>query len=105
MSRATALLLAAACLASSGCGDSAPAKPLAAPEITLTAAEKEVWAQLPPDRSAIPVLLYHGIGPESDFANASDASYGIDAKDFATQMTEIRHAGYETAACRRSSTS
>jgi Polysaccharide deacetylase len=42
------------------------------------------------------VLLYHGIGPESDFANAADADYGVDADDFATQMTMIRHAGYET---------
>ena len=55
-----------------------------------------MWAKLPPDRSAIPVLLYHGIGPESDFSNAADASYGIDADDFAKQMTEIHHAGYET---------
>ena len=66
------------------------------PEVTLTSAEKELWAELPPDRSAIPVLLYHGIGPEGDFSNAADASYGIDAQDFATQMTEIHHAGYQT---------
>ena len=55
-----------------------------------------MWAKLPPDRSAIPVLLYHGIGPESDFSNAADASYGIGADDFAKQMTMIQHAGYET---------
>jgi Polysaccharide deacetylase len=55
-----------------------------------------VWAKLPPDRSAIPVLVYHGIGPESDFSNASDASYGIGTEDFAKQMTMIHHAGYET---------
>jgi peptidoglycan/xylan/chitin deacetylase (PgdA/CDA1 family) len=96
MSRWTALLVASACLAVSGCGDSGPAKPLPASAVTLTSAEKELWAKLPPDRSAIPVLLYHGIGPESDFANAADASYGVDVEDFATQMTEIRHAGYET---------
>jgi poly-beta-1,6-N-acetyl-D-glucosamine N-deacetylase len=64
--------------------------------VTLTPEEKQVWAKLPPDRSAIPVLLYHGIGPESDFSNAADASYGIDADDFAKQMTEIHHAGYQT---------
>ncbi len=96
MSRLTPLLAALACLALNGCGDSSSAKPLPAPEVTLTSAEKEVWAMLPPDRSAIPVLVYHGIGPEGDFSNAADASYGIDAQDFATQMTEIRHAGYQT---------
>ena len=69
---------------------------LTAPRVTLTSEEKGVWAELPPDRSAIPVLVYHGIGPEGDFSNAADASYGIDAQDFATQMTEIQHAGYQT---------
>lgn len=55
-----------------------------------------MWAPLPPDRSAIPVLLYHGIGPETAFANADDAAYGVDADDFEKQMTMIEHAGYET---------
>ncbi len=55
-----------------------------------------MWAPLPLDRSAIPVLLYHGVGPESDFANASDAEYGVGVEDFAKQMTMIAHAGYET---------
>jgi hypothetical protein len=96
MKRWTALLAALACLALNGCGDSDSATPLPAPAVTLTSAEKELWANLPPDRSAIPVLVYHGIGPEGDFSNATDASYGIDAEAFATQMTEIRHAGYET---------
>ncbi len=62
----------------------------------LTAEEKRVWAPLPPDRSAVPVLLYHGIGPESEFSNADDASYGIDFDDFAKQLTMIKHAGYQT---------
>ena len=88
-----------------GCGDSSSAKPLPAPEVTLTSAEKELWAKLPPDRSAIPVLLYHGIGPEGDFSNAADASYGIDAEDFATQMTEIRTPATRRSTSRRSSTS
>ena len=70
--------------------------PLPAPDVALTSDEKQVWKKLPPDRSAIPVLLYHGIGPESDFANAADASYGIGTEDFAKQMTMIQHAGYET---------
>jgi peptidoglycan/xylan/chitin deacetylase (PgdA/CDA1 family) len=69
---------------------------MAAPDVTLTAEEKRVWAPLPPDRSAIPVLLYHGIGPESDFSNADDAAYGVGIDDFAKQLTMIAHAGYET---------
>jgi peptidoglycan/xylan/chitin deacetylase (PgdA/CDA1 family) len=85
-----------ACLAAA-CGSSDETRaPAPAPRVTLTAAEKQTWAPLEPDRSAIPVLLYHGIGPESDFANADDASYGVDADDFAKQMTMIAHAGYET---------
>ena len=74
----------------------APRTPLPAPDVALSADEKELWAPLPPDRSAIPVLLYHGIGPESDFSNADDAAYGIGTEDFAKQMTMVRHAGYET---------
>jgi peptidoglycan/xylan/chitin deacetylase (PgdA/CDA1 family) len=96
-----AVWTAAVCVAAAGgCGGSDeaadPRTPLPAPEVTLTAEEKEVWAPLPPDRSAIPVLLYHGIGPASDFANEEDAAYGVDRDDFAKQMTMIRHAGYET---------
>ena len=78
-------------------GEPAAARtPLPAPDVALTSDEKQVWKKLPPDRSAIPVLLYHGIGPESDFSNAADASYGIGTEDFAKQMTMIQHAGYET---------
>jgi hypothetical protein len=88
-------------LAAAACGGSpdeaAPLTQLPAPDVVLTPEEEQVWAPLPPDRSAIPVLLYHGIGPESDFANAEDASYGIDQDDFAKQMTMIAHAGYEAA--------
>jgi peptidoglycan/xylan/chitin deacetylase (PgdA/CDA1 family) len=98
-----AVVTCAASIALVACGDSedpgsppAARTPDAAPDVTLTAEDKRVWAQLPPDRSAIPVLLYHGIGPESDFSNADDAAYGVDADDFAKQMTMIRHAGYET---------
>ena len=45
-----------------GCGPAADGAapharaPLPAPEVTLTSDEKQVWAKLPPDRSAIPVL-------------------------------------------------
>ena len=101
---AVAILTCGACLGVVACGGSkdeasappASRTPIPAPTVTLTSEEKQVWAKLPPDRSAIPVLLYHGIGPESDFSNAADASYGIDADDFAKQMTEIHHAGYQT---------
>ena len=44
----------------------------------------------------MPVLLYHRIGAPSDFSNAADAEYGVNAYDFAKQMTMIKHAGYQT---------
>ena len=55
-----------------------------------------MWAPLAPDRSAVPVLLYHGVGPESGFSNEDDAAYGVGFEDFAKQMTLIAHAGYRT---------
>lgn len=105
-----ARIIAVACAAAvaiAGCGGSGhassaaatnaqPRSPLPAPEVTLTAEEQRVWAPLPADRSAIPVLLYHGVGPESDFSNAGDAQYGVDVDAFARQMTLIKHAGYTT---------
>ena len=98
-----AVLACTASIAVVACGESedpapppAARTPMAAPDVALTTEEKRVWAPLPPDRSTIPVLLYHGIGPESDFSNADDAAYGVDVDDFAKQMTMIAHAGYET---------
>src|SRR4051812_47952590 len=102
-----AALTCGSCLALVACGHSSDRRPeprepaaartpLPAPDVELTSDEKQVWKKLPADRSAIPVLLYHGIGAESDFSNASDASYGIGTDDFAKQMTMIHHAGYET---------
>ena len=101
-----AAVLCGSCLGLAACGSSTdrpgstqPASartPRPAPDVAITSEEKRVWARLPPDRSAVPVLLYHGIGPESDFSNAADASYGVDTEDFAKQMTEIQHAGYQT---------
>jgi peptidoglycan/xylan/chitin deacetylase (PgdA/CDA1 family) len=99
---ASALLALTACVAVTACGGSsqpppAPAEtPQSAPEVKLTIDERRAWKPLPPDRSAIPVLLYHGIGPESAFSNADDAFYGVDFDDFAKQMTMIAHAGYQT---------
>jgi peptidoglycan/xylan/chitin deacetylase (PgdA/CDA1 family) len=77
-------------------GPTAARTPIPAPDVALTSEEKQVWAKLPPDRSSIPVLVYHGVGPDSDFSNASDASYGVGTQDFAKQMTMIHHAGYQT---------
>jgi hypothetical protein len=79
------------CFAVSGCGSSktapastaAPRTPGPASEVALTPNEKKVWAPLPPDRSEIPVLLYHGIGPATDYSNSSDAAYGVGEADFA----------------------
>jgi len=89
-------VLGSACLFLTACGDSAPQSPVPPPSVTLTAKDKEVWAPAPPDRSAIPVLLYHGIGEESDFSNPDDAAFGVDPGDFAKQMTLLKHAGYRT---------
>src|SRR3954454_12981592 len=93
---AVALLLGAL-IGPYGCGrDKSERTPAPAPAVSLTSEDKRVWAPLPPDHSAIPVLLYHGIGPESEFSNADDAAYGIAADDFAKQMTLMAHAGYQT---------
>lgn len=92
----TACLLGALAAGCGGSSSDSELTPEPAPTVTLTQDEKQVWAPLPPDRSEIPVLLYHGIGDESDFSNAADASYGIDVDAFARQMTEIAHAGYQT---------
>src|SRR4051794_37515408 len=91
-------------LAVTGCGRPSAAScrpasartPIAAPDVVLTPEEKAVWAPLTPDRSTVPVLLYHGIGAPSEFSNAADAQYGLDTYDFAKQMTMIKHAGYQT---------
>jgi hypothetical protein len=78
-----------ACLSVWACGESART-PVPAPPVTLTANDRHVWAKLPPDRSAIPVVLYHGLGPKADFSDAADADYGVDIGDFAKQMTMIK---------------
>src|SRR4051794_34007476 len=102
---ATALVLSAITVfVLAGCGGSSSPAPTVtdqrtpdpAPSVQLTQEDKQVWARLPPARSAIPVLLYHGIGPEGDFSDSADADYGIGEDDFATQMTLMHHAGYRT---------
>ena len=98
--RASAVVLAAlacgSCLGLAACGDDSSDEPPLASGVVLTEEEKEVWAELPPDRSAIPALLYHGIGPESNFSDAEDAEYGVGTEDFAKQLSLMAHAGYET---------
>ena len=89
----------AICLLTSGCGgsrDESASQPAFRSEVELTAQEKQVLGTRSPDRSAVPVLLYHGIGSESDFSDGADADYGIDVDEFAKQMTMIAHAGYQT---------
>lgn len=80
-------LVAAACCCAAlvGCGQStederAGRTPAPAPRVVLTAADRKMWAPRPPDRSAIPVLLYQGVAPET----------------FARQMALLDHAGYDT---------
>jgi peptidoglycan/xylan/chitin deacetylase (PgdA/CDA1 family) len=67
-----------------------------APQVELTARDREVWVPAPADRSQIPVLLYHGIAPADEFAVPADADYGVDPEDFAKQMVLLDSAGYET---------
>ncbi len=78
----------------------AAATPIPAPDVQLTSEEKQQWAKPPADRSAIPVVLYHGVGPESNFANAADESSGVARDEFAKQMTLMKHAGYQTIGLR-----
>ena len=66
-----ALAVLALSLCPAACGDrerpSEPARtPAPAPEVVLTAEERELWEPLPPDRSRVPVLLYHGVAPSGE---------------------------------------
>ena len=98
--------VAAACLCAAlgGCGQSADKSsdgaaartPAPVPRVVLTADERQLWAPGPPDRSVVPVLLYHGVAPVADFSKRMDADLGIDAEAFARQMVLLHHAGYET---------
>jgi Polysaccharide deacetylase len=80
-------LLAAVCCctALSGCGSQSSDRPLGrtpipAPRVELSAGDREMWAPGPPERSAIPVLLYDDVAPDV----------------FARQMTLLDYAGYDT---------
>jgi hypothetical protein len=99
-------LAAAACLCAAlgGCEQSgdrprdgaAARTPAPAPRVVLTADDRQLWAPGPPDRSAVPVLLYRGVAPVADFSERVDANLGIHPEDFARQMVLLEHAGYET---------
>jgi peptidoglycan/xylan/chitin deacetylase (PgdA/CDA1 family) len=100
-------LIAAACLCAAlgACEESldkstgpAARTPAPAPRVVLTADDRELWAPGPPDRSVVPVLLYHGVAPVSAFSRRADADLGIDPEVFARQMVLLDHAGYKTIA-------
>jgi peptidoglycan/xylan/chitin deacetylase (PgdA/CDA1 family) len=92
------------CAALVACGQSrdkssaAPATrtPVPAPRVVLTGHDRELWAPRRSHRSAVPVLLYHGVAAVSGFSNRADAKLGIDPQDFARQMALLDHAGYQT---------
>jgi peptidoglycan/xylan/chitin deacetylase (PgdA/CDA1 family) len=101
--RAGPLAGALACAATAACGGSATgpavradAVPAPVPHVELTAQDRTVWAPRRPDRRRIPVIVYHGIGARTDFADQADAAYGLEREDFAKQMALLAHAGYRT---------
>jgi peptidoglycan/xylan/chitin deacetylase (PgdA/CDA1 family) len=101
--RARALSLVAilaAFFALAGCGADHPTEhraPITLPlSVRLSAQERSVWQPLAISRTAIPVLLYHGIGERRDFESPSDAAYGVTQRNFAKQMALLRSAGYKT---------
>jgi peptidoglycan/xylan/chitin deacetylase (PgdA/CDA1 family) len=63
-------------VALAGCGESTDGSP----SVELSATDRERWAPGPPDRSAVPALLYDGVAPRA----------------FARQMALLEHAGYRT---------
>jgi peptidoglycan/xylan/chitin deacetylase (PgdA/CDA1 family) len=54
--------------------------PVPASRVALSADDRERWMRGPPNRSAVPALVYRG----------------VDTEDFARQMVLLDHAGYET---------
>jgi hypothetical protein len=98
-----AAIVAVACgliVAVAGCGSTSAGacatalpKTAPAPQVELTSDEKSVWAALPPDRSKVPIVVYHGIGSSGGEADDADS---ITEADFAKQLTLIKHAGYQT---------
>jgi hypothetical protein len=77
-----ALLAVAVVLLLAGCGESErdPRAAAPAPDVELSAADRDAWAPGPADRTTVPVLVYDRVAPD----------------DFARQMLLLGHAGYET---------
>src|SRR5687767_14005766 len=88
----------AACEPSSDNSTDQPAArtPGPAPRVALTGDDRALWAPTRPDRSVVPVLLYHGVAPVSGFSKRAQAELGIDPEEFARQMALLNHAGYDT---------
>ena len=95
---ATGLFVGCGSHEASGCSvvSQAPRTPDPAPQVELTAEDRALWTPGPPDRSRVPVLLYHGIAPACAFSDQTDAAYGLDPEEFAKQMTFLHTAGYQT---------
>lgn len=76
--------LACLCIAPAGCGGTDatrdPRAPVPAPKVTLSAADRAVWAPGAAARDAVPVLVYRDVEPAT----------------FARHMTLLDHAGYDT---------
>jgi hypothetical protein len=85
----------AATFALSGCGAEQRAAITLPLSVRLSAQERSVWQPLPIARTAIPVLLYHGIGDRDDFNSPADAAYGVTQPNFAKQMALLHAAGYQ----------
>jgi hypothetical protein len=79
------LVVVALCAVLAACGSDPPDEratrgPVPAPRVELSGADRAAWAPNPPDRAAIPVLLFSGVSPDR----------------LARDLTLLDHAGYET---------
>lgn len=94
------LVVMTACATLAGCGGTseraATRRPIERPHVTLTGAERAAWSPAEPLRSAVPVIVYHGIAPDRAFRDADDADLAVDPQRFARHMLLLHHAGYRT---------
>jgi peptidoglycan/xylan/chitin deacetylase (PgdA/CDA1 family) len=61
--------------------------PLPAPKLRLTTTQKRRFRPVAPFRGAVPVLVYHGIGPRGD-------GHSVTRRSFAEQMAALHHMGF-----------